>query len=79
MYRMGQTGDEDQLRSDDRARRVGIATVSPEVSYSAGGVPGAIAVNAQHTNCPSTPYEVDTYTPGTTTLSDQYAFTITIP
>jgi hypothetical protein len=58
----------------------GIASVSPEVSYSAGNVPGVIAVNAQHTNCPSTPYEVDTYTPGTTqTLATGYAFTIAIP
>jgi hypothetical protein len=58
----------------------GIASVSPEVSYSAGNVLGVIAVNAQHTNCPSTPYEVDTYTPGTTqTLATGYAFTILIP
>jgi Collagen triple helix repeat (20 copies) len=58
----------------------GIASVSPEVSYSAGNVPGVIAVNAQHSaNCPSAPYEVDTYTPGTTTLATGYAFTIVIP
>jgi hypothetical protein len=57
----------------------GIASVSPEVSYSAGGAPGVIAVNAQHTNCAATPYEVDTYTPGTTTLATGYAFTIAIP
>ncbi|MGO9759971.1 MAG: hypothetical protein ACLP1Q_01760 [Solirubrobacteraceae bacterium] len=59
----------------------GIAAVSPEVSYSAGKVPGVIAVNAQHTNCPSTPYEVDSYAPGTTTptLTTGYAFTIAMP
>ncbi len=58
----------------------GIASVSPEVSYSAGNVPGIIAVNAQHTNCPSAPYEVDTYAPGTTTRpATGYAFTIAIP
>jgi len=38
-----------------------------------------IAVNAQHTNCPSTPLEVDTYMPGTTTLAGGYAFTIMVP
>lgn len=58
----------------------GIASVSPEVSYSAGNVPGVIAVNAQHTNCPTTPYEVDTYAPGATpTLATGYAFTVAIP
>jgi hypothetical protein len=58
----------------------GIASVSPEVSYSVGNVPGVIAVNAQHTNCPATTFEVDTYTPGTTpTLATGYAFTIAIP
>jgi len=57
----------------------GIATVSPEVSYSVGNAPGVIAINAQHTNCPPTTFEVDTYTPGTTTLATGYAFTIAIP
>lgn len=59
----------------------GVAAVSPEVSYGTpAGVPGVIAVNAQHTNCSSTPYEVDTYTPGATqTLATGYAFTIVIP
>ena len=40
-----------------------------------------IAVNAQPaTNCPDDPFEVDTYTPGTTpTLATGYAFTIAIP
>jgi hypothetical protein len=56
-----------------------VATVSPEVSYGAIKAPGVIAVNAQHTNCPTTPYEVDTYAPGTTTLATGYAFTIAIP
>ena len=57
----------------------GVAAVSPEVSYGPIAAPGVIAVNAQHTNCPSTPLEVDTYTPGTTTLAGGYAFTIVIP
>jgi hypothetical protein len=57
----------------------GIATVSPEISYGPIAAPGVIAVNAQHTNCPSTPLEVDTYTPGTTTLAGGYAFTIIVP
>jgi Collagen triple helix repeat (20 copies) len=56
-----------------------VATVSPEVSYGVIKAPGVIAVNAQHNNCPATPYEVDTYTPGTTTLATGYAFTIAIP
>jgi hypothetical protein len=61
----------------------GIATVSPEVSYSAGNAPGVIAVNAQHTHCPATTFEVDTYapyvSPTTPTLTTGYAFTIAIP
>jgi hypothetical protein len=59
----------------------GIASVSPEVSYSVGNVPGVIAVNAQHTHCSATTFEVDTYTPGTTTpaLATGYAFTIAVP
>jgi len=57
----------------------GIAAVSPEVSYSAGGAPGTIAVNAQHTHCPASTFEVDTYTPNTTTLATGYTFTIIIP
>ena len=61
-----------------------LAVVSPEVSYGMpAGVPGVIAVNAQHTNCPSTPYEIDTYapyvSPTTPTLTTGYAFTIAIP
>jgi Collagen triple helix repeat (20 copies) len=56
-----------------------VATVSPEVSYGTIKAPGLIAVNSQHTNCPATPYEVDTYTPGTTTLATGYAFTVVIP
>jgi hypothetical protein len=56
------------------------AAVSPEVSYSSGNVPGVIAVNAQHaTNCPSAPYEVDTYSPSTLALAGGFAFTIAIP
>ena len=55
------------------------AAVSPEVSYSSGGTPGVIAVNAQHPHCP-TGFEVDTYAPpADTTLTSGYAFTIVIP
>jgi hypothetical protein len=59
------------------------AAVSPEVSYSSGGAPGVIAVNAQRSHCPSTDLEVDTYAPyvppATPTLTSGYAFTIVIP
>jgi hypothetical protein len=54
------------------------AAVSPEVSYSSGGVPGVIALDAQHPHCP-TGFEVDTFAPGTTTLTSGYAFTIIVP
>jgi hypothetical protein len=54
------------------------AAVSPEVSYSTAGV-GVIAANAKHTHCPASTFEVDTYTPGTTTLAGGYAFTIVVP
>jgi Collagen triple helix repeat (20 copies) len=55
------------------------AVVSPEVSYSSGGVPGVIAVNAQRPHCP-TGYEVDSYAPpADTTLTSGYAFTIIVP
>jgi hypothetical protein len=57
----------------------GIAAVSPEVSYSAAEAPGVIAVNAQHKHCLASAFEVDTYTPGTTTLATGYAFTIIVP
>jgi hypothetical protein len=55
------------------------AVVSPEVSYSAGKAPGTITINAQHTNCPAGNFEVDTYAPGSATLTGGYAFTIVIP
>jgi hypothetical protein len=57
------------------------AAVSPEVSYSSGGVPGVIALNAQDTDCPANNFEVETYTPGsaTPTLASGYAFTIVVP
>jgi hypothetical protein len=56
------------------------AAVSPEVSYSSGGLPGIIAVNAQHPHCLPSAFEVDTYaTLGTTTTTSGYAFTIVIP
>ncbi len=54
------------------------AAVSPEVSYSSGGAPGTIALNAQHPDCPAGDFEVETYIPATTTLSSNYAFTIVI-
>ncbi len=54
-------------------------SVSPEVSYSAGGAPGVIAVNAQHPHCAVSAFEVDTFAPGTTTLTSGYAFTIVVP
>jgi hypothetical protein len=53
--------------------------VSPETSYSPGGLPGLIATNAQHTHCPASNFEVDTYKPGGTELSSSYAFTIVVP
>lgn len=37
------------------------ATVSPEVSYSTGGSPGIVALNAQRTDCPTSDFEVQTY------------------
>jgi hypothetical protein len=55
------------------------AVVSPEVSYSSGGAPGTIAVNAQRTHCAAGTFEVDTYAPGTTTLTSGYAFAIVVP
>jgi Collagen triple helix repeat (20 copies) len=55
-------------------------SVSPEVSYSAGKLPGIVAVNAQRTNgCPATSFEVDTYAPNGTTPTSNYAFTIIVP
>jgi hypothetical protein len=58
------------------------AAVSPEVSYSSGGVPGVIALNAQRSHCTSAPsdFEVDTYaTLGTATTTSGFAFTIVVP
>jgi hypothetical protein len=60
------------------------AAVSPEVSYSSGGLPGMIAVNAQHTHgCPASDFEVDTYAPPIektpATLASGFAFTIVVP
>jgi hypothetical protein len=53
--------------------------VSPEASYSAGGAPGLIAVNAQHPHCPGM-FEVDTYPAGDTTATKGgFAFTVVIP
>lgn len=58
----------------------GIAAVSPELSYSSIKTPGLIAVNAQHTNCPGSPLEVDTYAPSApSTLATGYAFTLIVP
>lgn len=55
------------------------AAVSPEVSYSSGGAPGTIAVNAQRSHCPESAFEVDTYAPGSSTLTSAYAFAIVVP
>ena len=56
------------------------AAVSPEVSYSSGNVPGVIALNAQHTDCPANNFEVETYAPGSApALASGYAFTIVVP
>lgn len=53
--------------------------VSPEVSYG-GQVPGVIAVNAQSTSdCGAGRFEVDTYSPGSSTPSNGPAFTIVVP
>ena len=54
------------------------ATVSPEVSYSSGGAPGVVALNAQRSDCPAGDFEVETFQPGGTTLSSSYAFTILV-
>jgi Collagen triple helix repeat (20 copies) len=55
-------------------------SVSPEVSYSSGGAPGVIAVDAQHAHCPASAFEVDTYAAvGATTPTSGYAFTIVVP
>jgi hypothetical protein len=39
------------------------ATVSPEVSYSSGSLPGVVALNAQRPDCPASDFEVQTYSP----------------
>jgi hypothetical protein len=54
------------------------AVVSPEVSYSTPAAPGLVALNAQRKNCAPGTFEVDTYAPATSTLSNNYAFTIII-
>jgi Collagen triple helix repeat (20 copies) len=60
-------------------------SVSPEVSDSASGVPGVIAVNAAHPHCPPGAFEVDTFDPGSLkpgtppTPASGYAFTIVVP
>jgi hypothetical protein len=54
------------------------AAVSPEVSYSSGKAPGAIALNAQRTDCPTADFEVETYAPGGATPAGGYAFTVLI-
>jgi hypothetical protein len=55
------------------------AVASPEISYSPSAAPGLIAVNAQHPDCPASAIEVETYAPGSSTLSALYAFTVIIP
>lgn len=54
------------------------AVVSPEVSYSTPEAPGLVALDAQHKNCAAGTFEVDTYAPATSTLSNNYAFTIIV-
>jgi hypothetical protein len=55
------------------------AAVSPEGSYSSGGVPGLIALNAQHLDCSASDFEVETYAaPGSTKPATGYAFTIVV-
>jgi hypothetical protein len=60
-------------------------SVSPEVSDSAGGVPGIVTVNAAHPHCAASAFEVDTFAPGSvsagtpSTLATGYAFTIVVP
>jgi Collagen triple helix repeat (20 copies) len=62
------------------------AAVSPEVSYSSGNVPGTVALNAQHTDCPASDFEVETYALKvepktenvTSTLASGFAFTILV-
>jgi Collagen triple helix repeat (20 copies) len=54
------------------------AVVSPEVSYSSGA-PGLVALNAQHPDCPTSDFEVETYEPPPgTKLSSDYAFSIIV-
>jgi hypothetical protein len=57
------------------------AVASPEISYSPSGLPGLIAINAQHQDCPASAIEVETYSSGTATptLSSLYAFSIVLP
>jgi hypothetical protein len=53
------------------------ATVSLEISYSTSASPGVIALNAQGKECPGA-FEVETFTPGSTTPSGEYAFSILV-
>ncbi|HEV3093283.1 MAG TPA: hypothetical protein VGY30_02080 [Solirubrobacteraceae bacterium] len=57
------------------------AVASPEVSYSSGGLPGVVAVNAQRApHCALTDFEVDTYAPGAPpTPASGYAFSVIVP
>ena len=58
----------------------GAIAVSPETSYSAGGKPGLVALNAKATDCPAGNFEVETYAPGeaTGTPKTGYAFTLVV-
>lgn len=53
--------------------------VSPEIGYSAGNAPSVVAVNAKHPDCPSSAFEVETFSPTGTTPSSGFAFTIVVP
>lgn len=58
----------------------GAIAVSPETSYSAGGKPGLVALNAKAADCPAGNFEVETYAPGeaTGTPKSGYAFTLVV-
>ncbi len=55
-------------------------TLTPETSYSSGGKPGLIALNAKAGDCPTGDFEVETYAPAEPTgePKDGYAFTLLV-
>lgn len=55
------------------------ATVSPEISYTPSKLPGIVALNAKAEDCPTGNFfEVETFAPGSTTPSGEYAFSILV-